>query len=886
MSLLSRFSKLFRPHALDSDLDEEIRSHLQMSAEMNQDAGMSPADARRRALQHFGNTAYTKEDMRSASVLRWLETTLQDIRYAVRVLFKSRGFAIAAALTLAIGIGAATVIFGVLDAVLLRPLPYPNADRVLWITEAPNHHGGMSVAMPNYFDWHDQNHSFSAMAARRGNQFSLTGTGLPISVQGILATHEYFRVLGVRPVLGRDFTADDDHAGATRTVIISNGFWHRQFASDPNIIGRVVDLDQRPHVIIGVLPPLFNNVEQVTAVYVPFGLYGNEPWWTERGGHHGPNVVGLLKPDVSRTQAQTDLDSIAERLQRQYPDTNRDKWVGLLPLRDRLIVGSSRPILLLLMSAVACLLLIGCGNVANLLLARAAARSKEIAIRVALGASRMRLLRQLLTESLLLALIGGCAGVLLAWWGNHLVSRGVADAVSPLAQVALDLRVLLFAFAISVLTGIVFGLAPSLHTSSYAFAEHLKQSGRGSHASGTQRLRDSLVIAELAVSLALLAGAGLLTRSFIRVLQVNPGFEPHNLSAAIINIPATRYGDLQKGEAFFDEVLRQIRSVPGVTSASEVVPLPLSFEEWDTDYQLEGDAPTVHRNTEYSYVGAGYAKTMQIPVLKGREFNEGDTQSSLPVAMVNERFADKFWPGENPIGKRIRLDLPHGSDARELARAPWRTVVGVLGNVQQYGQDARPDPFLYEPFTQSTASTPATYRELVVRSAVGLASVADDLRKAVARVDPDQALSSMQTMDKYLADSLAARRLTMALLGTFAVLATLLAGIGIYGVLSYWVEQRTREIGIRVALGARRGQVIALILRHAGFLVIISLVLGVAASLAVGRWLRSMLFGVSSVDVLVFAAVTLAIAALALLASYVPALRATRVDPMIALRAE
>jgi predicted permease len=811
---------------------------------------------------------------------------VHDLRYGWRMLLKSRGFAIAGALTLAIGIGAATVMFGVLDAVLLRPMPYPNADRVLWISEAHQHQGGMSVAIPNYLDWRDQNHSFSALAARKWHTFVMSGNGLPQALEGVTPTHAYFSILGVHPILGRDFTAEDDQPSAAPTVIISNGLWHRQFASDPNVIGRVITLDQRPHIIIGVLPPMFGNAEQQSAVYAPLGLHANEPFWSRRHNHAGAYVVGLLKPGVTREQAQADLDSIAERLQREYPDSNHDNWVAVTPLRDRLIVGGSRPALLLMMCAVAALLLIACGNLANLLLARAAARSKEIAIRIALGASRSRLLRQLLTESLLLAMAGGVGGLLLALWGNRIVAGSVAQAVSPLAKLQLDARVLAFTIAISVLTGLIFGIAPALHASSSSFGESLKQSGRGSHASGAQRLRDSLVVAELALSLALLAGAGLLTRSFMRVLNVNPGFNPHNVVTASMILPAARYHDLARETDFVDRALQEIRAIPGVLSASAITPLPLSFNEYDTDYQLEGDAPGTSRNTEIGYLEPDYAKTMQIPVLQGREFNAADTPQSLSVVLVNDTFARTVWPGQNPIGKRIRLDIPNGPDDKLLANSPWRSVVGVIGTVQQYGQDSRAVPAAYIAYSQPSAGKPQLSRHLVVRTTASVAIIADELRKAVARTDRDQAISNLQTMDQYLADSLAAPRLTMALLGTFAALATLLAGIGIYGVLSYWVEQRTREIGIRVALGARRGQVISLILRHAGMLAGTSLVVGIGVSLALGRWLRSMLFGVSGVDLLVFAGVTLLIAALALLASYVPALRATRVDPMVALRAE
>ncbi len=815
-----------------------------------------------------------------------MQGVLQDVRYGWRMLAKSRVFAAAGALTLAAGIGAATLMFAVVDSVLLRPLPYPNAARVLWVGETNRQQGRISVSIPNFRDWREQNHSFSAMSARQWQTFVMTGDGLPQQLEGLYVTHEYFGVLGVRPVLGCDFRADDDQPSAAPTVILSNGFWRRQFAADPDIIGRAITLSQKRYTVIGVLPSLWGNSEQVSAVYAPLGLEGLEPFFNRRIARAGVFAVGLLKPGVTHAQAQADMDAIATRLDRQYPDSNRDNGVDLTPLRDWLIVGRSRPALLLLMAAVACLLLIACGNVANLLLARAASRTKEVAIRAALGASRSRLLRQLLTESLLLAMGGGVGGLLLALWGNHIVASSVANAVSPLAVVTLDLRVLAFAVAVAVLTGIVFGIAPALHASSNSFSRNLQQTGRTSHASGAHRLRDSLVVAELALSLALLAGAGLLVRSFMRVLNVSPGFNPRNVLTAKMVMPRARYNDVAKAEAFFDEAMRQVRAIPGVISASAVTPLPLSFNEYDTDYLLEGDAPGTSRNTERGYLAADYARTMQIPIIEGREFTAADNAQSLPVAVVNDTFARTLWPGQDPIGKKIRLDIPTGPNDTLLAHTPWRTVVGVIGTVKQYGQDARAVPAVYTPVAQSGVPIPMTRRDLVIRTAVAPESLVSEIRQAVARADRDQAISNVQSMERYIGDSLAARRLTMTLLGIFAGLATLLAGIGIYGVLSYWVERRTREIGIRVALGAQRRQVVSLILRHAAGLVALSIVVGMGISLALGRWLRSMLFGISSVDAIVFCGVTLLIATLALFASYVPALRATRIDPIIALRAE
>jgi putative ABC transport system permease protein len=811
-----------------------------------------------------------------------------DLRYARRTLFRTPAFTVIAVATLALGIGATTVMFAVVDAVLLRPLPYKDADRLVFLTESYQRHPGMSLSVPNLLDWRAQNRVFSSIGAIQPSPMTLTGNGTPQQLEGRYVTYDFLRTLGIAPALGRDFAADDDRAGAPRTLILSFGAWQRLFAADEHVVGRAVTVDQQPYTVIGVLPRGFVYGNSAIDVLAPIGLQFTETWTKQRASHAGIYAVARLKDGVTLEQAKADMDGIAERLQQQYPATNRDDWASVRMLRAY-AVRNVRDALLMLMGAVGFLLLIACANVANLLLARAAGRRKEVAIRAALGASRWRLITQLLTESVLLGCCGGATGVLIALWGTRALVGATVDALPRFAQIALDIRVLAFTFAVSILTGVIFGLAPALQSSFTRSSETLKEGERGSSDAGSHRLRSALVVAELSLSLALLLGTGLLVRSFVRVLQVNAGFDTHNVLSATMRLSEVNYKDPAKAEAYYRDVMQRVQAIPGVLSASAITPLPLSGNEWDTSYWIEGGPepePGKFPSTEIGFFDPEYLKTMEIPLLAGRTFTAADNLTSLPVIVVNDEFVKKHWPNDNPIGKRMKLSVGPGGKTAEGTESPWRTVVGVIGTVKQYGLDSPVVPQVYFPYAQPDGNAAMSFRYLVVRTAGDPLALSETLRKTVAGADPDQAISNVESMDQYLGETLASRKLVMGLLAAFAGLAMLLAGIGIYGVISYTVAQRTREIGIRMALGARREQVLGLILRGAGIVISASIVIGTVLALALGRSLKAFLYGVPATDAGVFSVVILFLALIALLASYLPARRATKVDPMIALRYE
>ena len=812
-----------------------------------------------------------------------------DLRYARRTLFRTPAFTAIAVATLALGIGATTIMFAVVNGVLLRPLPYKDPGRLVYLAEAYKRSPGMSLSIPNFLDWRADNHVFSSISAIQSAAMTLTRTdGVAQQLDGRYVSSDFLRTLGLKPLLGRDFSPDDDRPGAPRTALLSFSAWQKLFSGEQNVVGRSINLNQESYTVIGILPRGFVWRDIQPDVLAPIGLEYIEKWAHDRSGHAGIYAVARLKDGVTVEQAQADMDRVAARLQKDYPETNADDWVSVRSLRAY-VVRNVRGALLMLMGAVAFLLLIACANVANLALTRTAARRKELAVRAALGASRSRLVAQLLTESVVLGCCGGIIGSLLAVWGvRALVAAGI-DALPRLQDVAVDWRVLGFALAVSVITGIAFGVAPAFQASSASGGETLKEGGRDSSVGASSRLRNGLVIAELSLSLALLLGTGLLVRSFMRVMQVDAGFNPHNVLSGLMIMPKLKYNDIQKANLFYDQVMRNVRGIPGVLAASSIQPLPLSGNEWDTSYWIEGEAvPTVGNvpSTEIGFFGPDYLKTMQIPLLAGRTFTEADDFHSLPVAVINEEFAKRHWPHENPIGKHIRMSVSPGGKRSDGTDAPWRTIVGMIGTVKQYGLDSPVVPQVYMPFTQPDGTDPNLGTYLVLRTAGDPISYAEPLRKAIAAADSDQAISEVESMDQYLSASLASREMTMALLAAFAGLALLLAAIGIYGVISYTVAQRTREIGIRMALGARRDQVLQLVLRGAAAAIAASVVIGTLLALALGRSLKAFLFGVPATDFGVFAVVIGFLAATALLASYIPARRATKVDPMVALRYE
>ncbi len=806
-----------------------------------------------------------------------METLWQDLRYGARMLTRNPGFTAVAVLTLALGIGANTALFSVIDAVLLRPLPYADSDELVVVWES--HDGERnSISIPNFDDWRDQNRVFSHIALFRGRNYNLTGTDQPERLRAGVASGSFFRLLGVEPLLGRAFQPKDDRAGAERVVVLSYGLWHRRFASDPAVVGQAITLDGDLHTVIGVMPPGFRHPDIDRAqMWLPVSFDTQYMLARESRGNHSYQAVARLAPGVSLPQARAEMQTIARRLEQDHPDSNTGTGALVFPLLEEL-VENVRPALLVLLAGVGLVLLIACANLTNLLLARAAGREKEIAIRAALGAGRTRLLRQLLTESLLLAVLGGLLGVLLALWGVDLLVRLAPGNIPRLEQVGINAPVLGFTLLLSLATGLFFGLAPALQSSRPDLHHSLKEGGRTSAAAGRRRLRSLLVVAEVALSLMLLIGAGLLLRSFVRLLDVNLGFQPANVLTARVSLPDAAYPEDEDVAAFQQEVLRRLESLPGVHSAGLVTPLPLSGAQIAVGITIEGKPeppPGEGPYARFRSVGGDYFRTLGIPLLRGRAFTSADTQAAPRVAVINQTLARLNWPGEDPLGKRVAIGDP-------AEGAPWRTVVGLVPDVKYRSLEHEPEPEMYVPGAQS----PMDWIYFVVRTEGDPVSLAPALRQQIASLDPNLPVFAVGTLEQLVTRSVGQRRFTMLLLGSFAALALLLAVVGIYGVMSYAVSRRTHEIGIRVALGAQRDDILKLVGGQGMALALLGVGLGLAGAFAVTRFLSSLLFGITPTDPLTFAGVAFVLAAVALLACYLPARRATRVDPMVALRYE
>jgi putative ABC transport system permease protein len=795
---------------------------------------------------------------------------LHDLRYAIRTLFKTPGFAAVAVVTLALGIGANSAIFSVVNTVLFHALPYPEPERLVRVREKTKSFGYMSIAYPNFLDWSTQNKVFSSQCVVREESFTLTGTSEPERIKGVRVSNGLFATVGIHPSHGHGFLPEDDHKGAGRTVILSDGLWKRRFGGDPAAIGQAARLDGVSYSIIGVMPPEFRLPLIASDVLLPVGLDAN----TNRGDHSVDAAIARLKPGVSVAQAKSNLDAIARELARRYPGSNGGWELTTDGLQDSL-AGEFRPAMLILFGAVGLVLLIACANVANLLLARSTARRREFAIRAALGAGRSRLARQSLVESLLLGLLGGCLGLLVASWGiDFLVSLKPADI--PLAQaIRIDASVLRFTLAASIFTGLLFGLMPALESCRVALSETLKEGGRTSAGSWSRYgLRRTLVISEIALSLVLAVGAALLIKSFVNVAHVDPGFRAESVVTMRVSLPAATYSDNGKVTAFFTRLLENTGHISGMTAVGAVSNLPLANENWQTGFTVEGRpraARAVDQEfTESALIAGDYFQAMGIPLRRGRFFNDGDKPGSPPVMIVDETMVKKYWPGEDPIGKRI------------FVMNDMRQVVGVVAHVKHYGLDRSARVESYFPFRQS----PFEDLYIVVRTPVDPAAMSAAVRDQVHAMDKDLAVFNIRTMRTLVADSMATRRFSMMLLAVFAGLAVTLAAIGIYGVMAYTVAQRAHEMGIRMALGARAQDVRWLVVRQAMVLASIGAGAGLAVSLSATSVMSSLLFGVTATDPAVFAGVTTLMIGVALLASYMPARRATRVDPMVTLRCD
>ena len=818
-------------------------------------------------------------------------TIWQDLRYGWRMLRRSPGFTTVAVLTLAIGIGANASIFSIINTVLLRPLPFPDPNRIVlvWDTDPHRNITRSTASVAEFLDWQEQNHVFEELSAWRTWFYNLTGTGEPEQVWGVHSSGNFFRLLGVAPALGRDFRPEEERPGHEQVVIVSYGLWQRHYGGDQGIVGKSILIDDKPFTVIGVLPKdftLWGNSRQLD-LWMPFAFDRAQ---LDRE-NHSVIVFGRLRKGITQPQAQAEMETIIARLKQQYPTVDPENGVHVVRFRDDLS-RTLKPALLVLLGAVGFVLLIACSNVANLILARAAARDREIALRAALGAGRRRILRQLLTETALLAMIGGAAGIFVAYAGLHLLRaafppEGGIGEIPHAAWIGIDGQVLGFTLAISLLTGILFGFAPAIQIARSELFETLKEGGRGS--TGGRRgqfVRSSLVVAEIALSLILLVGAGLLMRSFFLLMSENLGFNPSNVLTMQIWLPESHYAPGPPLVNFYQQMIEHVATQPGVKSASAVNFLPLSG--WGDYCNLDiagrpAPPPDQPFTAQYRVADWRYLQTMGIPVKAGRGFTSSDGPDAQGVVLLNEALAKLYWPREDPIGKQIRIHLPPTrSPWQPVARDSWLTVVGVVQDVREWEWGEEKVAQVYLPYAQN----PSRIMRLVVRTEGDPAAFTPTVRHAIEGVDPNQPVTEIRTMDEFLVAAVSQRRLSMLLLGSFAGIATLLAAVGIYGVMAYAVTQRSHEIGIRMALGAEPADVLRMVVGDGMRLAVIGLFFGIAASVVLTRYLESQLYGVKATDPTTFVGVVLGLAAIAVAACYFPARRATKVDPLVALRYE
>jgi putative ABC transport system permease protein len=807
-----------------------------------------------------------------------------DIRHGVRVLRMNHVFTAVAVLTLALGIGANAAIFSIVNAVLLRALPFAEPERLVAVSSRRADANRNPFTLPDFLDFRDRNRTLSGIAAYGSWNPNLTGTGDPERLSGVRASAGLFDILGVQAVAGRTLRAADDVPGNERVVVLGHALWQRRFGADPAVVGRQVILNGAGYEVVGVLPPEFIFPVREAEVAVPLAPDA-DPLRGVRTSVNFLRAVARLKPGVTREQAEGDLTAVAQRLRQEYPVANAHK-VGVIvgPLHEEL-VGHFRIALLVLFGAVGLVLLIASVNLANLTLARASARRREMAVRAAVGATPWRLVRQLATESLLLALLGGSLGLLLAWYGTDLLLAISPAGLPRMAEVGLDLRVVWFALGVSLLAGTIFGTGPAFQAARVNLEEELKGSRRGSSPGARQRrARGLLVVSEVGLSLVLLVGAGLLVRSFFRLQAVDPGFRTENVLAVRLSLPKARYASSAAAAAFFDTLRQRLEALPGVASVGAVSSLPLSGVLANVPFTIEGRAaaPDADLRTHYRLAGDGYFRTLGIPLVAGRDFDERDTAEAPPVVLISQGFARRFWPDGDPVGAHLRID-DNDTGPRQV------TILGVVGDVRHLGLDSGPEPHLYVPIRQTNEDAVGILTNnqyWLVRTTVEPLTISRAVRSAIQEVDPDVPASDIRTMDQYLAASVAPRRFNLRLLAVFAAAALLLAVTGLYGVISYGVAQRTHEIGIRMALGARRRDVLRLVMRQGMALALGGVAIGLVAAVALTRSMRSLLFDVGATDPATFGLVALLLLGVASLACYVPARRATRVAPVTALRCD
>ncbi|HLY41590.1 MAG TPA: ABC transporter permease [Terracidiphilus sp.] len=881
MSLWSRMTNVFRPDRLNRDIDDELQSHIEEAI----DAGRDPAEARRA----FGSALRAREASHAIRASGRLEAFTQDVRFGVRLLIKNPGFTVVAVLTLALGIGGNTAIFSIVNGVLLNPLPFPHPEQLVSVHESkPNFDKG-AISYPNFLDWRASNRSFAALAVGRGWSFSMTGRGDAVQLSANFISSGYFAVLGVRPLLGREFNRDEDQLGRPPVAMISEGLWRRKFNGAPGVLGQTIMLDGKNFSIVGVVParlrlniPGFSDQD----VYAPVPQWGNSILMN-RGAGLGFHGIARLKPGVSIEQARAEMDQVTSNLSVAYPDSDRGVGASLVPLRDQ-VVGNSGQFLLVLLAAVGFVLLIACVNVASLLMARSATRAREFAVRTALGASRGRVIRQLLTESLLLGIAGGALGLIPTIWGTQAALKSLPTAVPRAAEIGVDWRVLAFTMAVSLAAGVLFGLAPAWKSSQSDANEALKDSGRGTSGSHA-RILGALVVAEMAIAMVLLMGAALMVRSLVQLWNVDPGFNARNvLTFNVSTAPKMATASLDATRAMYREMSARFAAVSGVQALSQSWgALPLGGED-DQLFWVDGQ-PKPANDHDMGWVldyivDPDYLRVMQIPLLRGRFLTRQDDERAPLVAVVDEVFAHKYFPGQDPVGKRIHLVNNDGRAAE---------IVGMVAHVKQWGLDSDDDQSLraeyYLPCMQVSNDFMAGMRSgtgFVLRYEGPLAGILESLRAVNKQMSGEQVLYGEQTMDSIVSGSMAARRFAMILLGSFAALALLLACVGIYGVMAYLVAQRTQEVGIRIALGAKRRDVLMLVFRRGAWLALIGVAAGVASAVALTRLMRELLFDVSPTDPVTLAATAALLVLVALAACVVPARRAASIEPVRALRME
>jgi len=884
-----RIRSLFRGQPLDRELDIEMASHLELAVEENLRRGLGVEEARRQALVSFGGVERAREHHREARGLPLIDVLMQDLRYGARVLAKSPGFTAVALLTLALGIGANTAIFSVIDAVLINRLPYPDSGRLVMVWEQDPGRGWFHnvVSAANFVDWRKQNHVFSAMAALDERNFDVSGTGEPLEVEGEQVSANFFDVLGVHPALGRTFAPEEDQPSSSTGVVLSDGLWKRRYGGDPAMVGREVMVNGEHHAVIGIMPPgfYFSPRGDKPQIWLA-GLDLRQPART----WHEYLSIARLKPGVAIEEAQAQMNTIASGLEKQYPD--QKGWgVQVISLHEEL-VGNTRPALLVLLAAVGVVLLIACANLEALQLARVSAREKEIAIRGAMGAGRGRVIRQLVTESTLLAIAGGGLGLLLASWGTRFLVAIAPEDTPGLGAVHVSAGVLAFTLILSLATGIAFGLVPALTASRMDLNHSLKESGRSSTGSARTRQRLGLLVSwELALAVVLLAGAGLLIKTFVALTRVDMGIDTHNVLTMRVALLGPQYVKRTAQVEFYRELLKKVEALPGVTSAAVIDGGGLPPDGGNGDGFLIVGRPTPppsqYPDAVNRVISADYFRTMGISLLRGRFFTDADDANAPRVVIINARLAHDFWPGGDPIGSQIEFpgveNVVTTPGSTKKPPSPF-TIVGVVGNVKNRGLEVQADEEVYVPYTQE----PSYYvpRMLVVKASVDPGSLTSAIRGQVEALDPAQPVADVATLDQVVNQARAGNRFPMILLGIFAGLALILAAVGIYGVMSYSVGQRMHEIGIRMALGAERNHVLGLVVRQGATLAAFGLAAGLAVALSLTWLMSKLLYGVKPQDPLTFGAVTLILAAVAVIASYVPAWRASKVDPILALRDE